>query len=31
MTATRHDTSTVNAHPTTSPSRSQGMTAGAFA
>ena len=31
MTATRHDTITVNAHPTTSPSRSQGLTTGAFA
>ncbi len=31
MTATRHDTNTLNAHPTTARPSSQGLTAGAFA
>ena len=31
MTATRHDTNTLNPHPTYCPPRSQGVSAGAFA
>ena len=31
MTATRHDTNTLNPHPTYCPTRSQGVSAGAFA
>ncbi|AYM77341.1 hypothetical protein D9M09_17210 [Janthinobacterium agaricidamnosum] len=31
MTATRHDTHTLNAQPIVSPPRSQGLTAGALA
>lgn len=31
MTATRHDTSTLNAHLTNCPPRSQGLNTGAFA
>ena len=31
MTATRHDTTTLNPHPTYCPPRSQGVSAGAFA